>query len=304
MPSLHLQCAYTGGTCTSSPSPVTFISLMFFQHDNSAKLTYRNVLKEMSLCFDLPMVKAEDSYCFCLCRPSQFVLSSSYLWFILCSRWRSWQSPANSFVSSVTRSGRTLLSYAFIFISTNPVVTCLLRQRSNLTSTVIGVSLLIHTLIIFLAGCAEHILHPIRRRDAPYLPPKKPSPDPRFARLPLLMTMRARGGSQSPSKRSASGSVSPQKDIVPNDNTNEEDVVSPVAPPEMVIGDSFTRQTTATFRSSCLVAARRCAVTSKGRSWCSTPAIGPALQACHIVPSNITTYIQTLTILSISRTQT
>ena len=57
-----------------------------------------------------------------------------------------------------------------------------------------------------------------------------------------------------------------------------------VAPPEMDIALDDARQTVSAFRSSCLVSSRRCAVTGKGRSWCVTPTVGPALQACHIVP--------------------
>lgn len=136
------------------------------------------------------------------------------------------------------------------------------------------------------AGCARHIPRPSRRRDPRYLPPKKSSADPRFARLPLRRTMRSRGGSQSPSKkRSASGSTSPRKDVAADAVPNEEDsVASLVAPPDLDIAADVARQTINTFRSSCLVASRRCAVTGKGKSWCVSPAVGPSLQACHIVP--------------------
>ncbi|KAL6897062.1 hypothetical protein GGI43DRAFT_106377 [Trichoderma evansii] len=40
----------------------------------------------------------------------------------------------------------------------------------------------------------------------------------------------------------------------------------------------------AQFRDSCLVGARQCAVSGKGRAWCNFPTVGPALQACHIIP--------------------
>jgi hypothetical protein len=75
--------------------------------------------------------------------------------------------------------------------------------------------------------------------------------------------------------------VSPKKDR-PDDK--EEDFANIVAPPDMDIATDFARQTMAAFRSNCIVAARQCAVTGKGRSWCINPSIGPALQACHIIP--------------------
>lgn len=69
-----------------------------------------------------------------------------------------------------------------------------------------------------------------------------------------------------------------------NDANEEEDFTNMVAPPDTDIAPDFARQTIAAFRSSCLVAARQCAVSGKGQSWCNSPAAGPALQACHIIP--------------------
>lgn len=43
-------------------------------------------------------------------------------------------------------------------------------------------------------------------------------------------------------------------------------------------------QIMAAFRTSCLVESDRCAVSGKGRGWYSSPAVGPGVQACHIVP--------------------
>ncbi|KAH6975569.1 hypothetical protein EDB80DRAFT_309594 [Ilyonectria destructans] len=136
------------------------------------------------------------------------------------------------------------------------------------------------------AGCAKDIPYPSLRRDDRYLPPNKGSKDPGFSRLPYRKTVRPTRGSQSPPKRSVSGSVSPTKDVRsnPQDAGGDDDVASLVAPPTMDIPIETARQTMTAFRTSCLVASGKCAVTGKGRSWCVTPAIGPALQACHIVP--------------------
>ncbi|KAH7191435.1 hypothetical protein BKA60DRAFT_547526 [Fusarium oxysporum] len=45
-------------------------------------------------------------------------------------------------------------------------------------------------------GCAQHISIPSVRRDPRYLPPNKPSSDPRFAGLPYHKTIRGTPGSQ------------------------------------------------------------------------------------------------------------
>ncbi|RSL80239.1 hypothetical protein CEP52_017416 [Fusarium oligoseptatum] len=132
------------------------------------------------------------------------------------------------------------------------------------------------------AGCATHIPYPSLRRDERYLPPNKASRDPQVARLPYRKTIRPSRASQSPPKRSASGSVSPTKDL---GRINEaEDVEGLVAPPSLDIPLEQARQTMAAFRTSCLAASTTCAVTGKGRSWYFNPSVGPAVQACHIVP--------------------
>ncbi|KAI8659046.1 HNHc domain-containing protein [Fusarium sp. Ph1] len=130
------------------------------------------------------------------------------------------------------------------------------------------------------AGCAKHIPYPSLRRDDRYLPPNKPSTDSRFSRFPYRKTIRARG-SQSPPKRSASGSASPTKDPALN---QVEDVTDLVAPPDFDIPIETARQTMASFRNSCLSGTARCAITGKGRSWYMNPTVGLGVQACHIVP--------------------
>lgn len=135
------------------------------------------------------------------------------------------------------------------------------------------------------AGCAQHIPKPVRRVEPRYLPPKKPSADPRFAAYPLRKTARARKGSRSPSKRSASGSVSPSKDSeIGQPSIEEDDLPNMVTPPQENIQAERAKHVIARFRDSCLAAARQCAVSGMGRSWYANPTIGPALQACHIVP--------------------
>ncbi|PON20276.1 hypothetical protein TGAM01_v210872 [Trichoderma gamsii] len=135
-------------------------------------------------------------------------------------------------------------------------------------------------------GCAQHIPLPTRRRDPRYLPPKVSSTDPRISCLPLRKRATGIRSSRSPSKRSASGSVSPDKNSESGQLPmhEEESLANMVAPPDINIAPDFGRQTIANFRSSLLTFARRCAVSGKGRTWCYNPVIGPAVQACHIVP--------------------
>ncbi|RTE71303.1 hypothetical protein BHE90_014284 [Fusarium euwallaceae] len=131
------------------------------------------------------------------------------------------------------------------------------------------------------ARCAQHVPQPVRRHERRYLPPKKPSPDPRYAIMPLRKTLKGKSRSASPPKHTMSGSVSPARDGAAD--ADEEDITGMVAPPNMTLALDYARSTAAKFRSSCLQASNVCAVSGKGQSWYFTPAVGPALQACHIV---------------------
>ncbi|PCD21792.1 hypothetical protein AU210_015595 [Fusarium oxysporum f. sp. radicis-cucumerinum] len=129
-------------------------------------------------------------------------------------------------------------------------------------------------------GCAQHIPIPTRRREPRYLPPNKSSKDPKFTQLPYRKTIRAK--SQSPGKspkRSASGLVSPTKNIL-----EDSDVTELITPPVLEMDIENAKQQISSFRSSCLSSSRACAVTGKGRSWFGDSTVGPTVQACHIVP--------------------
>lgn len=52
----------------------------------------------------------------------------------------------------------------------------------------------------------------------------------------------------------------------------------------MAIAADDARRVMDLFRSKCLMAARQCAVSGRGKSWCNYPTVGPSLQAYHIVP--------------------
>lgn len=138
------------------------------------------------------------------------------------------------------------------------------------------------------AGCATHILFPYLRQDSRYLPPNKGSKDPNFAQLPHRRIQRLRGSSASPLKRSVSGSASSTRDSSGGSQavSGDDDVASLIIPPMMMdMSAAQARQIMANFRTSCLVDRNRCAVSGKGRVWyANSAAVGPGVQACHIVP--------------------
>lgn len=94
--------------------------------------------------------------------------------------------------------------------------------------------------------------------------------------MPFRRSLKTRTSSQSPKRRS--GSSSPTKE-------NEfQDISELYTPPKMEILPEDARKTAESFRRNCLINADSCAVSGEGRSWCISPAVGPALQACHIIP--------------------
>ncbi|KAK7428365.1 hypothetical protein QQZ08_005122 [Neonectria magnoliae] len=91
--------------------------------------------------------------------------------------------------------------------------------------------------------------------------------------------IKARSGSQSPPKRLAS-SLSPTR----RDDQDDDDMAKMVAPLSMNIDEKAAKVIMDNFRSSLLLTTSCCAISGLGDSWVVSPAIGPALQACHIIP--------------------
>ncbi|KAK5631379.1 hypothetical protein RRF57_007093 [Xylaria bambusicola] len=133
-----------------------------------------------------------------------------------------------------------------------------------------------------LAKCAQHLPNPLRRRDLRYLPPNKTPSDPGLALMPLRRKLKSR--SQSPPKRSASGSLSPPKGGA--DDVDNHDLENMLAPGSMDIDVNEANRIVNEFRSSCLNRATCCAVSGEGEPWCPGSPIGPGVQACHIVPQH------------------
>ncbi|KAH6877250.1 hypothetical protein B0T10DRAFT_584328 [Thelonectria olida] len=244
----------------AGPTGLNFAGL--YLHDGNDSLTYRDILEEILLCFDLPINNAvldNDGS-----STGQLALAFSNL---VNPAETGADPPTLSFISDAnldpvvpsppqtSASGggkRTTARYHLVHHQS-----CSVSDSSSLKAHL-------------QAGCAKHLARPKRRRDPRYLAPKKPSADPRITRFPLRRTVQPRKGSQSPPKLSASDS-SP----IRQDPYDEEGLDAMVAPPEVAIPIEAAREIITSFRHNCLIEGER--------SWCNTP-VGPSLQACHIIP--------------------
>ncbi|KAK0732978.1 hypothetical protein B0T26DRAFT_669437 [Lasiosphaeria miniovina] len=129
------------------------------------------------------------------------------------------------------------------------------------------------------APCIWRVPTPTRRYDARYLPPDKPPNDPRVAVYPI----RRRAKAISPSKRNASGSSVRSRSLSPN-KEEDDDALGGIVIPESAIPIDEARQGITKLRQRCMTGGVSCAISGLGKSWFSSPAIGPAIQAAHIVP--------------------
>ncbi|KAK0702800.1 hypothetical protein B0H67DRAFT_558412 [Lasiosphaeris hirsuta] len=137
-----------------------------------------------------------------------------------------------------------------------------------------------------LSGLITFILRvatPTRRFDARYLPPNKVSNDPHITLYPT----RRKAKAVSPSKRSASGSSVHSRSLSPN-REEDDDALGNVIIPESAIPIDEARQEITEFRQRCMTSVIPCAISGLGKSWFSSPAIGPEIQAAHVVPKSTT----------------
>ncbi|KAG5984551.1 hypothetical protein E4U55_004334 [Claviceps digitariae] len=256
-----------------------------FHPPGSSSLTYRDVVDELRLCFDIPtnagsrdeeIASPWHNIAFgykvttysCLQSVEEDALSTSDTSLRMISGQyldESISTPADDQFSDSER--RTIL--------------CLHIIRHTECE-------LDHTEPVFVHlqhGCAKHMSYPSLRRDERYLPPGKASTDPHVAQLPYRKTIRSARGSLIPSKRSDSSSESLTKDSETHSEVGaDQDVSNMIAPPAAEIPLDEARATMARFRTSCFIGGTRCAVSGKGRAWTTYPGVGPGIQACHIVP--------------------
>ncbi|KPM34371.1 hypothetical protein AK830_g12205 [Neonectria ditissima] len=226
-----------------------------FQDPGSDLVTFRDIVDELRLCFEAPWTDTGaswDGVAFGLMSPTAakpaFVTEQSF------------DKPVPSLAPAAPKRP-AVVKYQVVRHGE-----CSLSEDSPLSSHI-------------QAKCAQHISQPLRRRDPRYLSPKATSLDPRFAAMPVRRKVKARSGSQSPPKRPAS-SLSPTR----RDEQDDDDMAKMVAPLSMNIDEKAARVIMDNFRSSLLLTASCCAISGLGDSWVVSPAIGPALQACHIIP--------------------
>ncbi|KAF5025341.1 hypothetical protein F66182_2580 [Fusarium sp. NRRL 66182] len=247
----------------TTPHDIPFAGV--FQPANRVFMTFRDIINEMRLSFEFPDEASDfwDGLSFQLLDMLNVSQSICPAPEFMSGRELDQPVPALPELDTDRPEDRVILRYR-VFKHDN----CSLEAAQPFKSHV-------------QAGCAKRITKPTRRLEPRYLPPKVASTDPRYATYPLRKKARGRRAA-SPSKRSASGSASPNKDA--DLDQADEELANLVAPPQCNISDERAKTTMANFRNSCLTSAKHCAITGMGRSWCHNPTIGPALQACHLVP--------------------
>ncbi|KAF5026829.1 hypothetical protein F66182_1113 [Fusarium sp. NRRL 66182] len=222
----------------------------------SPLMTFRDILQEMQLCFEL------QSDLMGLLKPTGLLLSGT-LWDCVAFGFDDVTSPLEEAVGreSIPRfidsnildhlapalpqgefhepEDRSVIRYR-VFTHCN----CHLSQDGPLTTHFEGLFgittrhyAMEHSIVAndhpIPAGCAQHIAKPTRRLHPQYLPPKRPSTDQSVASYPSRRTARARKASQSPSKRSASGSVFPVKDGETSTTIDNDNGISTVVGPPL-----------------------------------------------------------------------
>ncbi|KAG5994374.1 hypothetical protein E4U43_003244 [Claviceps pusilla] len=257
-----------------------------FHPPGSNSLTYRDIVNELRLCFDIPVdsgVENEDTAnsWHDIAFGYELVTTSSSLQPV------EGDTSLNPTTSKQFLSGQDLCAFICIpacdHSSDHQQPNGIRLHAVRHTECEIGHSEPIS--VHLQQGCAKHLPNPLLRRDERYLPPGKASSDPHFAHLPYRKTIRPASGSRSPSKRSASGSATPSHESRSFSEAGAgEDVANMVAPPAVQIPIEQARRIMAAFRTACLASSARCAVSGKGRPWYTIPAVGPGIQACHIVP--------------------
>ncbi|KAJ8126326.1 hypothetical protein O1611_g7312 [Lasiodiplodia mahajangana] len=122
-------------------------------------------------------------------------------------------------------------------------------------------------------GCVQELRDPRPRRDPRYSELDKWFSHANVAMLPTRQTAK----DASPTKGTRSGFSTPSQDSL---DTN--DAESTVRPPTIDLNKFREKQQS--FRADCLNQATCCAVTGGGALWCQGLAIGPGVEACHIIP--------------------
>ncbi|KAF5668730.1 hypothetical protein FDENT_11738 [Fusarium denticulatum] len=244
-------------------TPRAFHFAGVYQHHDNAFMTFRDIIDELRLCFELPdSTVEEDSWNGVAFGLDQRNRDNAHLAVFVK------EEELDTVVPSLLSLDAQERAIVRLIMRSSPERSVPHPPRPLYRTPYSSVT----------ASCATHIPRLQRRHDPCYLPPKKASEDARVAKMPLRKRAKPRTGSQSP-KREHSGSASPDKD-----GEETQPVSDMIIPVTEDINRTYAQKVMDSFRSSVMVSAKRCAMTGKGQSWCVSPAIGPSLQACHIVP--------------------
>ncbi|KAI0106375.1 hypothetical protein GGR51DRAFT_517454 [Nemania sp. FL0031] len=128
------------------------------------------------------------------------------------------------------------------------------------------------------AGCAQQLSDPPRRYDHRYIPlTEAKSYDPKLSFMPL-QPLRKELKTHSRSKP-----LGLPKQLF-MDDADEIRFVDMLAPLDSKIDIDEAKRVESIFRSSCLNRGSCCIVSGEGNPWCPGVAIGPGVEACHIIP--------------------
>ncbi|KAI1129762.1 hypothetical protein F5Y10DRAFT_276545 [Nemania abortiva] len=239
-----------------------------YQVPDSDLVTFRDVCDELCLCFEFPDDSAREGKC-----------DNGH-------SDNPWASTAFALTDPPDLPSSEVRGLSFVIgnLLDRPVPS--LQPISSKEQNVIKYHLVLHKacnlpcsspLDTHLKRCARHLSEPIRRYDPRYLPPNEVPSDPKLSMMPFRQTLTA--GS---AKRSSSGSIPPAKQSL--DNSEDTGFDNMLAPKDVEIDRDAAKRRVDYFRSSCLDSADHCAVTGLGKPWCTGFPIGPAIQACHIIP--------------------
>ncbi|KAI0858164.1 hypothetical protein F4860DRAFT_486949 [Xylaria cubensis] len=235
-----------------------------YQVPGSNLITFRDVCDELRLCYEFPGEKSGND------------------------NDDTWASIAFALADNLNLGSEELQNLSFVTgdLLAKPVPTLSSTESNtpqNLTYCIVS-----HKLCSLPAGtalddhlkvkCARPLPTPVRRIDPRYLPSNQNqnSSDPAIGEYLSRRQLKA----YSQRKRGQSDRSSHNKQVT--DDEDDVELESMLAPADLNIDRQAAKAYQDLFRSGCVDLQLPCAVSGQGRSWWGD--IGPAMEACHIVP--------------------
>ncbi|TRX98063.1 hypothetical protein FHL15_001273 [Xylaria flabelliformis] len=233
-----------------------------YQVPGSNLITFRDVCDELRLCYEFPGEKSGNN------------------------NDDTWASIAFALADSPDLGSEELQNVSFVTgdLLAKPVPTLSPAESNN--PQVLTYCIVSHKQCSLPAGtalddhlkakCARPLLTPVRRIDPRYLPSNQNPCDPAIGEYLSRRQLKA----YSQRKRGRSGRSSHNKQVT--DDEDDVELESMLAPADLNIDRQAAKAYQDLFRSGCVDLQLPCAVSGQGRSWWGD--IGPAIDACHIVP--------------------